>query len=214
MTSFPIVEIETKFNGSHPLISVIESNLDFEQVVVKRSEPAIKAIVPLDLLITTAGLYFFEKIVLDPLIDPIAEKFNWVTCVQKLLKPIQPFDLVVQINGGNFIEAPLDTNHEITAQIWIIIKKTLNVLRDEEILDKVSKIRFVPHREKKLLIICYEENRPKRYVLLDQNKSVEIPNEEVAEIDRPLSPEEWAKVTEEKAEQYRKYMESLENNSE
>src|SRR5687767_10432597 len=99
MASFPVVEIETKFNGSHPLISVIESNLDYEQVVVKRSEPAIKAIVPLDLLITATALYFFEKIVLDPLIDPIAEKFNWVTRVQKLLKPIQPFDLVVQING-------------------------------------------------------------------------------------------------------------------
>ena len=214
MPSFPVVEIETKFSGSHPLISVIESNLDYEQVVVKRSEPAIKAIVPLDLLITATGLYFFEKIVLDPLIDPIAEKFNWVTGVQKLLKPIQPFDLVVQINSGNFIEAPLDTNHEITAQIWIVIKKTLNVLRGEGILDKVSKIRFVPHREKKLLIICYQENRPKRYVLLDQNKSMEIPNEEVAEIDRPLSPEEWAKINEEKAERYRKYMESLENNSE
>jgi hypothetical protein len=214
MASTPVVEIETKFNGSHPLLSVIESNLDYEQVVVKRSEPAIKAIMPLDLLITTAGLYFFEKLVLDPLIDPIADKFNWVTGVQKLLKPIQPFDLVVQIKGGNFIEAPLDTNHEITAQIWIIIKKTLNVLRDEEILARVSKIRFVPHREKKLLIICYEENRPKRYVLLDQNKSVEIPTEEVSEIDSPLSPEEWAKVTEEKAEQYRKYMESIEKSSE
>jgi hypothetical protein len=214
MASFPAVEIETKFNGSHPLISVIESNLDYEQVVVKRSEPAIKAIVPLDLFITATGLYFFEKLVLDPLINPIAEKFNWVTRVQKLLKPIQPFELVVQINGGNFIEAPLDTNHEITAQIWIIIKKTINVLRYEGILDDVSKIRFVPHREKKLLIICYEENRPKRYVLLDEDRSVEIPNEEVAEIDRPLSPEEWEKINEEKAEQYRRYIESLENNSE
>jgi hypothetical protein len=131
-----------------------------------------------------------------------------------LLKPIQPFDLVVQIKGGNFIEAPLDTNHEITAQIWIIIKKTLNILRAEQILDKVSKLRYVPHRQKKLLIICYEENRPKRYVLLDQNKSIEIPKEEVSEIDKPLSPEEWAKVIEEKSEQYRKYMESIEKGSE
>lgn len=214
MTSSLLVEIETKFNGSHPLLSVMEGNLDYEQVVVKRSEPAIKAIVPLDLLITTTGLYLFEKLVLDPLVEPIAEKFNWVTGVNKLLKPIQPFDLIVQIKGGNFIEAPLDTNHEITAQIWVIIKKTLNILRDEKILDKVSKIRYVPHRQKKLLIICYEENRPKRYILLDQNKSVEIPKEEVSEIDKPLSPEEWAKVHEEKAEQYRKYIEIIEKGSE
>ena len=214
MASSPVVEVETKFSGSHPLLSVMEANLDYEQVAVKRSEPAIKAIVPLDILITTTGLYLFEKLVLDPLVDPIAEKFNWVTGVSKLLKPIQPFDLVVQINGGNFIEAPLDTNHEITAQIWVIIQKTLNILRDEKILDKVSKIRYVPHRQKKLLIICYEENRPKRYILLDQNKSVEIPKEEVSEIDRPLSPEEWVKVNEEKAEQYRKYWESIEKGSE
>jgi len=213
MTSSPVVEIETKFSGNHPLISLMEGNLDYEQIGVRRSEPAIKAIVPLDLLISTTRLYFFEKLVLDPLVEPIAEKFNWVTGVKKLLKPIQPFFLVVQINDGNFIEAPLDTNHEITAQIWIIIKKTLDILRDEKILDKVSKIRYVPHRQKKLLIICYEENRPKRYVLLDQNKSVEIPKEEVSEIDKPLSPEEWAKVNAEKAEQYRKYMESIEKSS-
>jgi hypothetical protein len=87
-------------------------------------------------------------------------------------------------------------------------------LRNEKILDKVSKIRYVPHRQKKLLIICYEENRPKRYILLDQNKSVEIPKEEVSEIDKPLSPEEWVIVNEEKAEQYRKYMESIEKGSE
>jgi hypothetical protein len=209
MTSSPVVEIQTIFNGSHPLLSLMEGNLDYEQVVVKRNELAIKAIVPLDLLIITAELYLFEKLVLDPLVEPIAEKFNWVNGVKKLLKPIQPFDLVVQVKGGNFIEAPLDTNHEITAQVWNIIKKTLSILRDEKILDKVSKIRYVPHREKKLLIICYEENRPRRYILLEQNKSVEIPKEEVAEIDRPLSPQEWARVNEEKAEQYRKYMENI-----
>jgi hypothetical protein len=62
MASSPVVEIETKFSGSHPLLSLMEGNLDYEQVVVKRSEPAIKAIVPLDLLITTTGLYFFEKL--------------------------------------------------------------------------------------------------------------------------------------------------------
>jgi hypothetical protein len=153
MASFPTVKIETNFSGSHPLISIMEGNFDNEQVAVKRSEPTIKAIVPLDLIITTTGLYFFEKLVLDPLVEPIAQKFNWVTGVHKFLKPIQPFDLVVQIKSGNFIEAPLDTNHEITAQIWNIIKKSLDILRDEKILDKVSKIRYVPHKQKKLLII-------------------------------------------------------------
>ena len=214
MASSPVVEIETQFNGSHPLLSLMEGNLDYEQVIVRRNEPAIKAIVPLDLLITTSTLYFFEKLVLDPLIEPIAEKFNWVSGVKKLLKPIQPFDLVVRINDGNFIEAPLDTNHEITAQIWNIIKKTLDILRREEILNIVSKIRFVPHKERKLLIICYEENRPTRYVLLAENKSVEIPKAEVAEMEKPISPEDWAQAVVERAEQYRKFIESQGKGSE
>ncbi len=214
MASSPVVEIETQFNGSHPLLSLMEGNFDNEQVIVRRNEPAIKAIVPLDLLITTSTLYFFEKLVLDPLIEPIAEKFNWVSGVKKLLKPIQPFDLVVRINDGDFIEAPLDTNHEITAQIWNIIKKTLDILKREEILDKVSKIRFVPHKERKLLIICYEENRPTRYILLVENKSVEIPKAEVAEMEKPISPEEWAQAVVERAEQYRKFIESQGKSSE
>jgi hypothetical protein len=208
MASSPVVEIETQFNGSHPLLSLMEANLDYEKVVVKRNEPAIKMIVPLDLLITTTALYFFEKLVLDPLIEPIAEKFNWVSGVKKLMKPLQRFDLVVRINDGNFIEAPLDTNHEITAQIWNTIKKTLGILRAEGILDKVSKIRFVPHKEKRLLIICYEENRPVRYVLLAENKSVEIPKEQVAAIDKPISAEEWAQKVAEEAEQHQKFIES------
>lgn len=214
MTSSPVVEIQTVFNGSHPLLSLMEGNLDYEQVVVKRNEPAIKAIVPLDLLITTAELYFFEKLILDPLIEPIAEKFNWVNGVKKLLSPVQPFDLVVQIKGGNFIEAPLDTNHEITAQIWKIIKKTLDILRTEKILDRISKIRYVPHKDKKLLILCYEENRPTRYVILKQDKTVEIPKQEIEEIEKPLSPEEWAEALVERAEKYRQFIESKDKGSE
>jgi hypothetical protein len=214
MASSPLVEIETQFNGSHPLLSLMEANLDYEQVVVRRNEPAIKAIVPLDLLITAAELYLFEKLVLDPLIEPIAEKFNWVSGVKKLLKPIQPFDLVVQIKGGNFIEAPLGTEHEITAEIWKIIKKTLDILKAEEILDKVSKVRFVPHPEKKLLIICYQEKRPIRYVILSESKSIEIPKEEVEGIDKPMSPEKFAQSVLKRAEQYQKFIESLESGSE
>jgi hypothetical protein len=209
-----VVEIETKFNGSHPLISLMEGNLDYEQVVVRRNEPAIKTIVPLDLLITTTELYLFEKLVLEPLVEPIAEKFNWVNGVKKLLKPIQPFDLVVQIKGGNFIEAPLETEHEITAQIWNIIKKTLDILKSEGILDKVSKIRFVPHPEKKLLIICYQEKRPTRYVILEENKSIEIPNEQVTEIEKPPSPEDITQKILKRAEQYRKFIESQGKESE
>jgi len=213
MTSSPVVEIQATFHGSQPLLSLMEGNFDYEQVVVKRTEYAIKAIIPLDLLITTAELYLFEKLILDPLIEPIAEKFNWIKGVKKLLGPVQPFNLVVQIKGGNFIEAPLDINHEITAQIWNVIRKTLDILKTEKILDEVSKIRYVPNKQNKLLILCYEQNRPTRYVILEQNKTVKIPKEQVAEIDKPLSAEEWTKAVIERAEKYQQLVESKDKDS-
>ena len=208
MTSSPVVEIQATFHGSQPLLSLMEGSFDYEQVVVKRNEYAIKAIIPLDLLITTTELYLFEKLILDPLLVPIAEKFNWVSGVKKLLSPVQPFNLVVQIKGGNFIEAPLDTSHEITAHIWNVIRKTLDILKAENILDKVSKIRFVPNKQNKLLILTYEQNRPTRYVILEQEKTVEIPKEQVAEIEKPISADEWAETNLESAEKYRQYIES------
>lgn len=213
MESPPVVKIQAKFVGNQPLLSLMESNFDNEQVIVQRDEFAVKSMFPLDILIKTTEIYLFEKFVLDPLIKPIAEKINWVNGVKKLLNPIQPFNLVVQINGGNFIEAPLDTNHEITAQIWNIIRKTIDILRAENYLDNISKIRYVPNKQEKLLIICYEQNRPSRWVILEQKKTVEIPNDRVKEIDKPPSADEWAEAIIERAEKYRKFIESKNKDS-
>jgi hypothetical protein len=137
-----------------------------------------------------------------------------VNGVKKLLSPVQPFNLVVQIKGGNFIEAPLDTRHEITAQIWNIIRKTLDILKTEKILDKVTKIRFVPNKQNKLMILTYVQNRPTRYVILEQAKTVEIPKELISEIEKPISADEWAEAIVESAENYRKFIESKSKGSE
>jgi hypothetical protein len=168
------IEIQVTHYGDQPLISVLEANLDLERVVVRRTEYAIKAIFPLQFFIDAASVYLFEKFVLEPVVNPIAEKFNWVNAVKKFLRPTQPFSLVVRINGSEFIEAPLETEHEITAEIWNIIKKTLDVLRSEGLLDRVSKIRFTPDDKGELLIVCYEQNRPTRVVNLDKKQTNEV----------------------------------------
>jgi hypothetical protein len=76
MTSLPLVQIQATYEGHQPLVSVLEGNLDPEQVVVRRNEYAVKAKVPLDLLVVATELYLLEKLVLDPIIEPIAEKFE------------------------------------------------------------------------------------------------------------------------------------------
>ena len=206
MASLSAVEIQATYDGHQPLLSVLEGNLDLEQVVVRRNEYAVKAIIPLDLLIATTELYLFEKFILDPLIEPIADKFNWAKAVRKFLNPIQSFNLVVQIKGGDFIEAPLGTEHEITAQIWSIIKKSLDILKAEKLLDKISKIRFTPSKDGKLLILCYEQNRPTRFIALDENKTTEIPTEQVSELEKPLSREDFIAAVVKRAEEYQKFI--------
>jgi hypothetical protein len=207
MTSSHVVEIEATYDDRQPLVSIIESNLDLDQVSIKRNEYAVKATIPLEIVITTTSLYLLEKLILDPLIEPIAEKYNWVTAVKKYLTPIQPFDLTIKIKGGDFIEASI-TDHEITAQIWEIIRKTLDILGSENRLDKTSKIRFVSSKQDNLVIVCYENNRPTRIVKLDSSKTVEIPKEQADEIEKPPTLEDFVQAVTERAEEYRKYVES------
>jgi hypothetical protein len=42
----PSIEIEATYVGRQPLVSVLESDLDFDEIVVTRHEYAIKSIIP------------------------------------------------------------------------------------------------------------------------------------------------------------------------
>ena len=206
MTSSPaVVNIEASYDGNQPLVSIIESNLDLEQVSIKRNEYAVKAIIPLSLVISTTSLYLLEKLVLDPLVEPIAEKFNWVTAVKKHLAPFQSFNLTVQIKDGDFIEASID-DQEAIAQIWNIIRKTLKILKSENRLDGISKVRFISDKRDELLIVCYENNRPTRIVETSSNQTREIPKEQADELSKPPTMEDFVESVTKRSDAYRKFI--------
>ena len=46
MTSSYAVNIEAAYDGNQLLMSIIESNLDLEQASIKRTEYAVKSIIP------------------------------------------------------------------------------------------------------------------------------------------------------------------------
>mgnify|MGYP001599536656 FL=1 len=210
MTSTPAVQIQATYADSQlsALVSVLEGNLDLDYVAVRREEYAIKAFIPVEFIIITASAYLLEKFVLAPAIDPLAEKFNWVNAVQKYLKPVQPFNLTITLTEDKLtIEAPLGTSHSITAEIWSIIKKTLDILRAENKLGKISKIRFAPRQTDELIILCYEGGKPKHIVNLEGRVTLEISDSRFIQPESAeISVEDWLEEQLEKSEKYRQFV--------
>lgn len=122
------VVVDVSYVGDQPLISVLESNLDLERVSINRNPMAVKAVIPISLVIITTSFYLFEKLILDPVLDPIAKKFNWFEATKKLLRPHQPFNIAVQIEDNDFIVAPLSLDHDSVAKIWQYIRQTIDML--------------------------------------------------------------------------------------
>ena len=190
-------------------MSVLESELDFDEIVVTRREYAVKSILPLELLITVPTVFLPNKFVLEPLIGPVAEK--WKKAVSRHLSPIQGFYLTIRVTEENpLIEAPTDTNHEVSAKIWEIVNRALNIIRKENLLNETSKIRFMPGKKDELLVVCYRDETPFRTVDLDEERTNEVPEESVALLTpKELTLEDWLLEQENKAEQYRRYIEEM-----
>ena len=169
------VEVQATYVGDQPLLSVLEANLDLERVSVRRTEYAVKAIVPIDVIFTSLSLHAFEKLVLDPLLVPIAEKFNWVTATKRLLKPHQPFNITVRIRDASFIEAPIGLDHALLADVWRILRRTIDILRDEALLEDTTLIRITSDRSGSPLVIGYRGARPSVHVLVSEGRTQAIP---------------------------------------
>jgi hypothetical protein len=204
----PSVQIEATYVGNQPLVSVLEANLDFDEVVVIRKEYAVKSFIPLELLLTVPTGYLLTKFVLEPLIGPHAEK--WKKAVARFLNPIQAFDLTINLTQDNLVlEAPLQTSHKLTADIWEVVYKSLEILKKENLLKEVSKIRFAPNESDKLLIVCYAGSHPIRMVDLDKGETTVI-TEEVFSLEEPgESVESWLRVIERASDEYQKNIEGL-----
>lgn len=206
----PSVQIEATYAGSQPLVSVLEANLDFEEVVVIRKEYAVKSLIPLELLLTVPTGYLLTKFVLEPLVGPYAEK--WKKAVERLLHPIQAFDLTINLTeDGLTLEAPLQTSHKITADIWDVVYKTLDVLKKENLLNKISKIRFAPDESDELLIVCYDGNRcPTRTVDVDKGVTAAVAEEQIPLLEKPDgTADSWISAIEKSSDEYRKRVEDM-----
>ncbi len=147
-------------------------------VIVSRTEYAIKALVPLEMIIEAISIAFLNKFVLEPIINPVAEKFNWVKAVKALLQAkIQPFKLVINIEDDKLqIETSAIYNASITANIWNTIARTLRILQNEHLLGKVSKVRFSVSKDDKLIIGCYKNEKILCLIDINQNKTIPIVN--------------------------------------
>ncbi len=168
------VEIEVSYVGDQPLISILESNLDLEKVSFRRNQYAVRSVLPINLILSTTAIYLFEKLVLDPILDPLAEKFNWVEASKKLLKPHQSFNIKIQLNGDDFIIAPLHTDHDLIAHIWHYIRQSIDITRSEGIFDEISQIRITSLSPGNPQIILYRGSKPWRLIDLKEKQSLLI----------------------------------------
>lgn len=194
-------------NGyGHPIASVFEGCLDFDNVKVKRNEYAVKAFTPISFVITVTGTLLLEKLILEPLINPIAEKFNWVKAVNRYLHPFEPFSLIVKIRDENYIEVNTGTCHKITADIWKILQRVINILREEELLSTISKIRIESQKSKTPLIVCYQDNKPTRIVMLKSGKTRKISKNLREKLESPPDMEGWQKSVIARAKAYAQFV--------
>jgi hypothetical protein len=156
------IQVTATYVGSdQPLLRVFDANVDLDMVIVSRTEYAVKALLPLDLLISAVSGALLRKFILDPLLDPIVEKFDWKKAVERYLKPHQSFRLVIRlINEGLLLQSDEMHDRVITAEIWDTVNKTLEILQNERLEGEVTKVRFSIGKNNKLIICCYKDEQP------------------------------------------------------
>lgn len=170
----PSIEITATSTIQEPIVSVLAGNLDFGEVVVHQQIFAVKALIPLEILITVPTGFLLTKFLLEPMIGPVAEK--WKKTVAHHLHPLTPFNLTITVTEENLVyEASLGTKHQLTANIWDTVQQAVDILKIANRLKSVSKVKFMPGESNELLIFCYEEGKPTFFVDLQREKVTDIP---------------------------------------
>jgi len=204
-----LIQIKVTSSDRTPIVSVLEGGLDFDEVIVTHDEYAVKALIPLAILITVPTSFLLTKFVLEPLIGPIAER--WKKAVARYFNPIKPFDLTIEITGENLIiDASVETSHHITAEIWSIVQRAMDVLRMESRLSKTSRIRFLTGESGELLIFSHEQDKPERMIDIEKRQTDKIPDSLISRASiSELSVEDWVKEITQKADAHKEYVEGL-----
>jgi len=203
------IEITATSDGNQPVVSVLAGNLDFDEVAITHHQYAVKALIPIEMLVTVPTGYLLTKFLIEPMVGPVADK--WKKTVARHLHPLTPFNLTIKITEENQVyEAPLGTNHQITSEVWDIVQKTIDILKMENTLAKVSKVKFLPGDSGELLVFCYQQEVPTLMMDLDKGRTAPIPSEKMPkaiEAEAPL--ETFERVVTETADAHRQAIEKL-----
>lgn len=197
------VQIKITSSDRTPIVSVLEGGLDFDEVVVTHDEYAVKALIPLTILITVPTSFLLTKFVLDPLIGPAAER--WKKAVARYFNPTKSFDLTIEITEEKLIiDASVEMSHHITAEIWSVVQRAMDVLRTESRLSKTSRIKFVAGESGELLIFSHEQGKPERMIDIEKGRTDKIPDGLMpkASVAAELSVEDWVEGQIRKADAY------------
>jgi len=205
----PSIQVEVTCSDTTPIVSVLQGGLDFDEVTVTHQQYAVKALIPLTILITVPTAFMLNRFVLEPLVGPHAER--WKKAVSRYFSPIKAFDLTIEITEENLIiDAPIESSHHVTVEIWSIVQKALDVLRRESRLSRTSRVRFVPAESGELLIFSYEQDRAERMIDIDEGTTKDIPEALVSQAAiSELSPADWFAKESQRAETHRRQIGEL-----
>lgn len=181
-------------NAGQKLITAFEANLDPDAVTVHRQELPIRTIHPLEMVITIATGFLLEKLILEPLLNTVLEKFDWKNAVKKYRNPYQPFRLIIKITDENL---EIETSPDLLEQqhieaIWETINKIILLLKKENLHQRITKIRIISDKPEELLIIGYETTKPLYQLDLD--------NDTVSVISANLLPTEESQLDQDNLE--------------
>ncbi len=193
-------------NAGQPLITAFEANIDPDIVHVNRSEAAIRSISPLEFIVQGVSMFLFTEYVLKPLINPVVEKFNWHSVVDKFRNPHQPLRVIVSLEEDKLnIEIGYELEQEHIKRVWENIHQSLEILKENKLIPGITKIRFDNEDSGKLLVICYQDKKPSHVVNLEEKELLIISNVNQKQY-QELSVSEKIKN---EAQKYRRYVEKL-----
>lgn len=157
--------------GIHDFLQVFEANYDPDSVSVIRSEAAIRSLL-LNFIIEATTQYAFQELILKPLLQPIATRFDVMKAAQKYLLDNQPFTLVVKIKSGKLgkIDGDLKGRDHI-ASVWKNVDTTLAILRDNKLDNVVTRVRLNTDEKGVLLVIAYVEAKPAYLIDIAKRKA-------------------------------------------
>lgn len=172
--STDIITIHTKnviSPNTSKLLSILESNFDLDVVEVKRNTYAIRAIHPLEVVISSISSTMLQKFVLEPIINPVLEKFDWKKALTKYRNKFEPFAILITLSGDNVqIDSDELLLHKHIENIWIYIHQTIALLKKENLYSQITRIRFVSEKFNELKAVCHASGRPTYWINLDEMK--------------------------------------------